>query len=285
MKQDFSLVKDKVIGRLKKMTGYDFAELTPSGDSAVYDSIFIADRFYNTPAEKKRNIVLIPEEAGWLTYKKIPLELGLKIVEVKCVDGLIDLSDLTEKISDEVCCFIYVNPAGYFAHQHSSYIYNICKGRTLVIMDCSGSIGTDVCDGNFADIIIASFGKWKPVNLVYGGFIGVRDQKVFDCGTEIFAEEKFDNSRLEELDLKLDNLDDRYAFLQKHRRDILDDLSNFKIVHPDRKGINVIVRFDSEAEKKILVDYCQEKRYPYTICPRYIRLNKPAISIEVKRLE
>ena len=188
-------------------------------------------------------------------------------------------------MSDKVACFIYTNPAGYFAHQHSSSIYNLCKGKTLVIMDCSGSIGTDICDGRFADMIIASFGKWKPVNLYYGGFVSVKEQKVYSSGREAFGIVRFDDSYLPKLDEKLDSLKERNAFLLKHRKKVLDDLQDFKIVHPDRKGINVVVRFDSESEKNVLVRYCKENGYEYTLCPRYIRLNRPAISIEVKRLE
>ena len=96
MKEDYSLLRQKIIRKLKDLSGHDFVELTPKGDAAVFDSIYLADKFYNGLAEKKRNIVLIPEEAGWLSYKEIPATLGLKAVEVKCVDGLIDINDLAD---------------------------------------------------------------------------------------------------------------------------------------------------------------------------------------------
>ena len=37
--------------------------------------------------------------------------------------------------------------------------------------------------------------------------------------------------------------------------------------------------------KQRIIDYCNENNLEFTECPRYIRINEPAISIEVKRLE
>jgi hypothetical protein len=38
-------------------------------------------------------------------------------------------------------------------------------------------------------------------------------------------------------------------------------------------------------KSKEAVEYCERHNYPYTECPRYIRMNDEGISIEVKRLE
>ena len=73
---------------------------------------------------------------------------------------------------------------------------------------------------------------------------------------------------------KLDTLHDK----------IVKDLSGFRVVYPNDRSYVVIIKFSSDAEKEKLINYCQENDFPWTECPRYIRINQPAISIEIKRL-
>ena len=40
-----------------------------------------------------------------------------------------------------------------------------------------------------------------------------------------------------------------------------------------------------QEEKGKIIKYCEENNLQYTICPRYIRVNCDAISIEVKRIQ
>ena len=39
-------------------------------------------------------------------------------------------------------------------------IYKVCKDKCLVILDASGSIGSSMCNGEYADMIVGSFGKY-----------------------------------------------------------------------------------------------------------------------------
>ena len=80
------------------------------------------------------------------------------------------------------------------------------------------------------------------------------------------------------------DLEKRLFLLKKLTEKIKKDLGKFDIIHKDKKGINVVVKFKDENEKKKIVDYCRDNDYEYTECPRYIRVNCNAISIEVKRL-
>jgi len=48
--------------------------------------------------------------------------------------------------------------------------------------------------------------------------------------------------------------------------------------------INVIIKFDDEEVKQRIIEYCKENNLEYTVCPRYIRVNENAVSIELKRL-
>ena len=56
------------------------------------------------------------------------------------------------------------------------------------------------------------------------------------------------------------------------------------IIHKKNKGFNVIVKYKSDDGKKKIIEYCNEKKIPFLECPKYIRVNEKAISIEVKRL-
>ena len=49
--------------------------------------------------------------------------------------------------------------------------------------------------------------------------------------------------------------------------------------------MNVVVRFEDEEEKEQLINYCEEKGFEYVECPKYIRIEEDAISIELKRLQ
>ena len=50
-------------------------------------------------------------------------------------------------------------------------------------------------------------------------------------------------------------------------------------------GFVVVIKFTTEEEKEKIINYCGNHNLEWTECPRYIRLNKPAISIEIKRLQ
>jgi len=271
------MTKSEVILTLQRLTNHGHIELTTRGDAAITAALSII------PKDK---IVLIPEEGGWLSYPKITKKLGLKVVEVKCDDARIDLKDLQQKLQEHSCgALLYQNPGGYFAEQPMREIYPLCKkNNCLVVMDVSGSIGTKLCDGDYADILVGSFGEWKLVEAKAGGFISCKDAALFEKikkNTIILEDQEIVN-RISE---KIKELPERIAFLTQKRKKIMEDLKESDIVHKKDIGFVVIVKYRDQTEKENLIKYCNDNNLPWTECPRYIRLNKPAISIEIKRLE
>jgi hypothetical protein len=254
-----------IISKLKELTNYKYVKLTTRGNVAIRAAVSVVE-----------GIVLIPEEGGWLEYQKIENH-----IEVKCKDAVIDLADLKKKIQTmKIGALLYQNPGGYFAQQPMEEIYKVCKeNNCLVILDVAGSIGTKLCDGNYADIIVGSFGRWKPVNAEVGGFISTNNEELFNK----IVVDGLNNEALSIIKEKLDCLNERISFLKQKRKKIIDDLENFNIIHPTYYGLVVVVRFENDEEKKKIVDYCIMNGLGYTECPRYIRLNERAISIEVKR--
>jgi len=219
-----------------------------------------------------------------LKFLDYPKKAGFEAEKVKTDYGVIDLNDLQERAKG-AAALIYTQPAGYFAEQPIEDIYNACNSNEcLVIMDASGSVGSELCDGNFADIIVGSFGKWKPVELGYGGFISFKSEENFINSKNVLSELSFDEGRFDGLHEKLKNVKERYGLFYKLNKKIKKDLNRYKILHNDKKGINVAAAFDSDDEKRKIIDYCSANGYEYTLCPRYIRVERDAVSIEVKRI-
>ncbi len=260
---------------LRKLTEHPYVEIVLRGNSAINSAFSIVD---------KNKVLLIPEEGGWIHYQKAPKKLGYKHLEVKCKDAVIDLDDLKEKLIKNDCgAFLYQNPGGYFAEQPMKEIYALCKkNNCLVILDVSGSIGTPLCDGKYADLIIGSFGEWKLVEAKGGGFISTSDKKLFE---RLKLELLEDGVQLQTILEHLNKLPERIKFLLEKRKKIIADLKDFEVVHPKDIGFVVMVKYHNEKDKSELVSYCKDNHLPYTECPRYIRLNQPAISIEVKQLQ
>lgn len=262
---------ERVISKLKELTGKPFVQLTERGNSAIKIALDLARQLDKTT-------VLVPDQAGWITYKKYPKKYGLEIKEIKTDSGLIDLEYL-EKNADENSILLTCSMPGYFAVDNIEEIMKLCsKKGCILINDISGSIGTDAA--KIGHIVFSSFGKWKPVNLEYGGFIATDDESFY----RDFDASYFEEMRYDALLQKFEELPVRLKKFQDIRQRILDDMQSFKIIHKDKDGINVIVKFDDEEVKQRIIDYCKENKLEYTECPRYIRVNEKAISIEVKRL-
>ncbi len=257
--------------QLQQLTQKKHIFLTPSGDDAI-ESVCRLIRGKHC---------LIPDQGGWLSYKKIPKKLDCTVEEIKTTYAVIDIEDLKNK-SKMADCIIYQQPGGYFAQQPQKEIYERCKGKVNVIQDVTGCIGhSQLYDSSTNDFIVCSFGKWKPIEVGYGGFFAFDDDQYV---TDSEPYEQFDSTCIEKLKNELNDLDKKYAFFEEHRKKIIADLSSFDILYPDHPSIVVVILFKNNDEKESLINYCQLNELPFTPCPRYIRVLDNAISIEIKRL-
>lgn len=269
-------MKQQVMNTLKKLTNHNFIKLTSRGNTAIFAALYCARKINNT-----KKTILVPDQGGWFSYFKYPKMLQLVVKKVKTDYGIIDITDLKQK-SKDACAFIYSNPAGYFAEQPIKKIYDVCKkNNCLVILDITGSIGNV---NDFGDFFVCSFGRWKPVNLGYGGFVSTNKKEYFEKPKEIFNTTSFDGKYFKPLLDKLLSLKQRYQLFEKINKKVKCDLKNFDVIHKEKRGINAIVNFLNEQEKEKIINYCKKHSLEYTLCPRYIRVNEKAISIEIKRL-
>ena len=265
-------MKEQIISKLKELTNHNHLEIVLKGNSAIWSALHLL---------KKK--LLIPEEGGWLSYEKYPKKLGIDSEKVKCNNAIIDLEDLKQKVKT-ADVFLYQNPGGYHAEQPMKEIYQICKeNNCLVVLDVSGAIGTKLCDGNYADVMLSSFGRWKLVEANGGGFISCKEESVFNQIKDTF--EMLNNEeKLKVINGKIDDLQERINFLTETRNKVIKDLEDFSIINKNHLGFVIIIEFTTDSEKEKIIKYCQNHSFEYTECPRYIRINKKAISIEIKRL-
>lgn len=271
------MITDNINTILQKLAQHPFLEIVPRGNAAITSALSIF---------QKGSTILIPAEGGWIHYKKAPMQLGLNLVEVQCDDAKINLVDLQDKIKVvEPAAFLYQNPGGYFAQQPMKEIYELCqKNKCLVILDVSGSIGTALCDGKYADILVGSFGEWKLVEAKVGGFISAKDEQLWKKIKQK-VQPLTDPDALEKVLKKLQELPARIDSLLKLRKKVIKDLSGFELVYPHDIGFVVVVKYSDENKKQKIIDYCRKNKFAYTQCPRYMRVNSPAISIELKQKE
>ena len=264
---------EEIKKQLIEFTGCSNIKIVKNGNKAILYALRIAKRL------GKINI-FIQDQGGWITYYQYPKRLNLEIIKLKTNFGLIDKHELASKLDDKSVLLINSMP-GYLALEDMGDIAAICReNKSMIINDISGSIGTD--NAKFGDIVVCSFGKDKPINYGDGGFIGVKDSDYFDI---IEMQEISAGAGLAD---RIKTLNNRLAEISAIRAQLLAGLISLgfqeKLIHPSRHGINIAVRFADETEKERVINYCDKNNVEYTICPRYIRVECDAVSIEIKRL-
>lgn len=272
---------EKVVDKLKELTRHENAKPVNCGNGAIFAALYILKRFNSKP------FVLVPDQGGWISFKTYPQMWGFRIKEIKTDKGVIDLKDLEENAKKGAGLLI-TSFAGYYAEQPLKRISEICrKNSCLLVEDATGAIGdATLCNGTYSDIIVGSFGKWKPVNFNEGGFISTNESEYFEKTKEMYSILRFkpDEEKLLE---KLKKAKERLNFFLETAEAVKEDLEKIgvRIFHRESRGLNVVAGFKSEDEKEKIIGYCREKGYEFLVCPKDIRVNEDAISIEVKRLE
>ncbi len=266
-------MQEKVLSKIQEFTKHKHVRITDRGNSAIFVAMAIAQKVNRKP------FLLIPDQGGWISFRTYPRILGFDIKEIQTDRGILNLKTLEEGTKN-ASALIMTSFAGYFAEQPLKEISDICRRNDcLLIEDASGALGDKtLCNGNLSDIIVGSFGRWKPINLGYGGFISVQNKEMFNDAKEHFSLIKVHNKLYEEI-LPIFKKD-RLNKLLKLQKEVKEDLKDVKIFHEDKRGLNVVTEYSTKVLK-----YCQRNGYSYVLCPTYIRLNEKAISIELKRLD
>ena len=139
--------------------------------------------------------------------------------------------------------------------------------------------------GKHSDIILASTGSPKIINVGSGGFISTNNEELFKKASLPQKLSKTSqivcsgiDSELEDVSEKLDITANAAKYLKKH-------LEN--AIHADKRGVNVIIPHDDAKSiswnlKKTLTT---QKGGFITTCPNYNRVKQKAIAVEIKNLD
>lgn len=264
---------------IKKITGHEHSRVVCSGNAAIMAAMYNI----NGP-------VMIPDQGGWNGFIKIAEFYGLKLIYVPTKMGVIDLEILEDciKLNNPESLFI-TSFAGYMAEQPVRGINEICEDNdVLLVEDASGSVGDpqkNLASGDHAHIIVASTGSPKIVNVGSGGFISTNDSEVFKDAHYLLKTVKsspvIGAGIVEEIKKAPENLNKTLEACEFLKNEIK------SIFHPEKRGINLALPLN---EPKLKARELRENIKVMgggmiTVCPRYDRINQPAVCLEIKNLD
>ena len=263
--------------RINELTNSKYSKVTSSGNN----SIFVA-------LSSIKGSVIIPDQGGWHGFKQIAKFLNKNIITLKTDLGIINPENLDELEIPNQSALIFTSFAGYAAEQDIKSISKYCQDNEIItIEDASAGIGDkNKLLGNckYSDIVIASTGQPKIINVGSGGFIATNDEHLFN-ETSLSLKLSKTNEIIcsgihEELKSVEENLHvtlNATDYLKKH----IDNT-----IHSDKRGVNLIIQHDNPKEKiwELKKELPINKSGFINKCPNYNRVKTKAISIEIKNL-
>src|SRR3989344_4685046 len=166
-------MNNKVISKLKQLTGHSDVRLTNCGNSAIFVAMNILRNLGG-----KSPLILIPDQGGWYSFKTYPELLGIRIREIETDKGIL-IPEIVKFETKNATALIVASFAGYYAEQPMQVISKICReNNCLLIEDVTGSITYNKMRTD-SDIKVCSFGEDKVINNGYGGFISVKNPNLF----------------------------------------------------------------------------------------------------------
>ena len=263
--------------RVCELTSAEHGRITSSGNNSIFAAL-----------NSVNGSVIIPDQGAWHGFKQIAKFLKKEIILLKTDLGLINPNEIDELDIPDDSALIYTSFAGYTAEQDVKAISKYCKSKGITtIEDASAGIGDEkkiLGSCRNSDIVIASTGQPKIINVGSGGFICSNDEKVFRESSlplklsktnEIISSGIYEELKSVERNLQVTVNATNY--LKKH-------IPN--TIHSDKRGVNLIILDDDSKEKtwKLKKVLPINRSGFITQCPNYNRVKAKAISIEIKNL-
>ena len=268
--------EESCIAKIRDLTTKEHVKMTSSGNN----SIFIA-------LSAITGDIIIPDQGGWHGFKQIAKFLDRNIVTLKTDAGLINTDYLDELEISEGSALIFTSFAGYTAEQDIRSIVSYCKDNSITtIEDASAGIGdSENRLGCRSDIILASTGSPKIINVGSGGFIATNDDDVFKRTSLPQKLSKTTEIICSGIDNEIDNVSKNLQVSLNATEHVKKHIPN--TLHADKRGINVIIPHENSKSicwdlKKTLTT---DKSGIITTCPNYNRVKQKAICIEIKNLD
>ena len=226
--------------KIKKLTKSEYAKLTSSGNN----SIFVA-------LSSIKGDIIIPDQGGWHGFKQIAKFLGKEIISLKTDLGLINPKDIDELNIKNNSALIFTSFAGYAAEQDVKSISKYCKNNGIItIEDASAGIGDKkeiLGNCNNSDIVIASTGQPKIINVGSGGFIATHDENVFTENTLPLKLSKTNGIIASGIYEELKNVEENLQLTLNATKHLKKHIDN--TIHPKKRGVNLIIKDDNEKQK------------------------------------
>lgn len=266
----------RAIDKIKSLTCKEHAKITSSGNN----SIFIA-------MSSIKGDIIIPDQGGWHGFKQIAKFLNKNVISLKTDLGLINPKLLDDLEVKDNSALIFTSFAGYTGEQDIKRIVKYCKRNDITsIEDASAGIGD--CENRLAtqsDIIIASTGSPKMINVGSGGFISSDNEEIFKNTTLPQKLSKTSQIVCSGIDNEIENVGKNLEVTVNATKYLKKHIPN--TIHADKRGVNVIIRHDDAKSicwdlKKALTT---DKSGFITTCPNYNRVKTKAIAIELKNLD
>ena len=260
-----------------ELTNAEFAKITASGNN----SIFVALSYI-------KGDIIIPDQGGWHGFKQIAKFLGKNMITLKTELGIINPNELDNYDISNESALIFTSFAGYCAEQDIKSISKYCKSNGITtIEDASAGIGDEkglLGNCKYSDIIIASTGQPKIINVGSGGFIATNDENLFSETKLPLKLSKTNEIICSGIDKELETVDENLQvtlnatdYLKKH-------IPN--TIHSEKRGVNIIIQEDDAKQKtwELKNELPINKSGFINKCPNYNRVKTKAISIEIKNL-
>lgn len=155
------------------MTSHEFVKVTSSGNNSIFISLSSVE-----------GDIIVPDQGGWHGFKQIAKFLNKNIITLKTDSGIINPKYLDDLDIPDKSALIFTSFAGYCGEQDIKDISKYCKSNNIItIEDASAGIGDKkhaLGNGKYSDIIIASTGSPKMINVGSGGFISTNNKEFFD---------------------------------------------------------------------------------------------------------
>jgi hypothetical protein len=267
----------KAIDKIKSLTGHENVKITSGGNNSIFIALCAIE-----------GDLIIPDQGGWHGFKQIAKFLGKNIITLKTDLGLISTEYLEELDVKENSALIYTSFAGYCAEQDTKSISKYCKNNNITtIEDASAGIGDSekrLGNGKYADIIIASTGSPKIINVGSGGFITSNDEDIFRKTSLPQKLSKTSQIVCGGICCELDNVGEKLELTVNATKHLKNNIET--TLHANKRGVNVIIPHDNAKEiswnlKKLLPI---DKSGFITTCPNYNRVKQKAIAVEIKNL-
>lgn len=266
------------IDKIKELTNHEYARVTSSGNNSIFNAMSWIE-----------GDIIIPDQGGWHGFKQIAKFLNKEIITVKTDLGLINTDYLDELEISNNSALIFTSFAGYCAEQDIQKISKYCKNNNITtIEDASAGIGDKekkLGNGNYSDIIIASTGQPKMINVGSGGFISTNSQEFFEKNKIVEKLSKTSQIICSGIDNEIDSVKKNLEVSLNATKYLKNSIDNN--IHSKKRGVNVIIQHDNAKEinwnlkKKLTTN----KSGFITTCPNYNRIKQKGIVIEVKNLD